>query len=128
MDEEEYISTFFEFRKAFFLAGRGPRRKGTVGTRPYLAKYLGLDGCVEGTEKKLLEAMAYMMYDYVGLVVETAIRARTGGRLVPICGGLWPCVTVVPGWFGFGSVWLGLDWLFVLPGGFVSSARLSFGL
>lgn len=47
------------------------------------ARYLGLGSdCKEAGDKKLLEALAYMMYDHVGRVVEAAIRKRTGGRLV----------------------------------------------
>lgn len=45
--------------------------------------YLGLKpDSKEARDKKLLEALAYMMYDHVGRVVEAAIRKRTGGRLV----------------------------------------------
>lgn len=92
MGEEVYVQTFFEFRKAFFLGGRKSKGKTMQGSRPFLAKYLGLTaGCREARDKKLLDAMAYMMYDYVGVVVETAIRARTGGRLVSGVAGALVC-------------------------------------
>lgn len=38
--------------------------------------------CKEAGDKKLLEALAYMLHDFVGRVVEAAIRKRAGGQLV----------------------------------------------
>lgn len=91
MEEADYVQTFFEFRKAFFL-GKAKKRKGASpsGSRAFLERYLGLSGKNDETAgRKLLEALAYMMYDYVGRVVETAIRTRTGGRLVCIASGTY---------------------------------------
>ncbi|CAM9801048.1 unnamed protein product [Ectocarpus sp. 12 AP-2014] len=88
MEEEDYVKTFFEFRKAFFLKGRcrtnphADKKKHPPGSRPFLASYLELQDSQEAKDKKLLEALAFMMYDYVGRVIEGAIRKRTGGRLV----------------------------------------------
>lgn len=94
MEEDDYVQTFFEFRKAFFIAARVPKGRGVnpPGSRAFLVDFVGLSGDSGGGggekgEKKLLDALAYMMYDYVGCVVETAIRTRTGGRLVSIADG-----------------------------------------
>eukprot|EP00903_Cladosiphon_okamuranus_P006424 g6286.t1 len=94
MEEDDYVNTFFEFRKAFFMSHRGgghtvkvakARGESCPGSRVFLARYLGLDAdCTEAGDRKLLEILAYMLYDHVGRVVEAAIRKRSGGRLV--CG------------------------------------------
>ena len=103
MKEDEYVQTFFEFRKAFFLGKKSKKERGPnpSGSRAFLARYLGLGGNSDGgggeaRGKKLLDALAYMMYDYVGRVVETAIRTRTGGRLLSIASGTYmtPCYAV----------------------------------
>lgn len=86
MDNETYTQTFFGYRKAFFLVAR-TRGHVVPGSRGYFVKYLGVGGCKESNDKKLLDALAYMMYDYVGVVVETAIRTRSGGRLVSVASG-----------------------------------------
>lgn len=82
MEEDVYVEKFFECRKAFFLTKQMARRPKAPGSRPYLVKYLGFKGHRESGDKPLLHALAYMLYDYVGLVVETALRKRTGGPLV----------------------------------------------
>lgn len=87
MPEEEYLQTFSEYRKAFFLNGKRNNKR-SPGSTFYLADYLGMEEkCPERKDRKLMQALAYMMYDFVGLVVETAIRKRTGGRLVSIASG-----------------------------------------
>lgn len=65
------------------------------GSRLYLANYIGLGKSKEGKDRKLLEALGYIMYDYVGLLVETAIRKRTGGRLEALPKGAVICGDVV---------------------------------
>ena len=97
MPEDEYLHTFSEFRRAFFIVGRGKGLKGkdTPGSLGYLADYLGIEkNAEERKDKKLMQALAYMMYDFVGVLVETAIRKRTGGRLVSIASGA--CVRSCP--------------------------------
>lgn len=48
MEEEDYVNTFFEFRKAFFLSvrmrgssARGGKRKNPPGSRGYLVRKQG---------------------------------------------------------------------------------------
>lgn len=81
MEEASYVRLYSECRKAFFIMPRSWRRPSQPGSRRYFVKYLGLADSKEGTDRKLLDALAYMMYDYVGLLVENSIRNRTGGRL-----------------------------------------------
>lgn len=85
MEEGDYVDMYFEYRKAFFLVSRGGRKDSTPGSRKYFLDFVGLDDkSREAKSRKTLDALAYMMYDYVGLVVETAIRQRNGGRLVAL--------------------------------------------
>lgn len=97
MEDEDYVDMYFEHRKAFFIAARGSRRDAQPGSRGYFVNYLGLKGSREGKCRKLLDALAFILYDYVGLVVEIAIRRRNGGRLVllpsgiPFIGEIWQC-------------------------------------
>lgn len=102
MPEEEYLQTFSEYRKAFFLTGKRSTKSNrrSPGSTLYLADYLGMEEkCPERKDKKLMQALAYMMYDFVGVVVETAIRKRTGGRLVSIASGARALYAFPP--FGF---------------------------
>lgn len=85
MDEDAYLQMFFEYRRAFFVATRGRKRGPQTGSPRFLANYIGLGASsTEGKDRKLLEAVAFLMYDYVGRVVEAAIRRRRGGRLEAI--------------------------------------------
>lgn len=101
MEEEDYVKTFFEFRKAFFLKGRcrtnphGDKKKHPPGSRPFLVRATSPEaGRPTGLHCAGKRANAWVvdLSKSMGLVAShTSSRCLRGGRPnarlrgIPIC-------------------------------------------